>query len=90
MELFYEMPIEVPDILHNDFHVAYKYFTHQKIANVPWINELGRILYKQKMSAFAKRQWSFFWVCILYQSILPSIKNKKHLQNIECMYIKEL
>ena len=39
---------EVPDILHNGFHVAYTYFTHQKIAKVPWITELERILYKQK------------------------------------------
>ena len=38
------MWIEVQDILHNDFYVAYKYVTHQKIANVPWITELERIL----------------------------------------------
>ena len=42
------MRTEVIDILPNDFHVAYKYFTRQKIAKVPWIAELERILYKQK------------------------------------------
>ena len=35
---------EVPDSLHNDFHAANKYFTRQKIAKVPWITELERIL----------------------------------------------
>ena len=35
---------EVPDILHSDFNVAYRYFTRQKIAKVPWITELERIL----------------------------------------------
>ena len=33
---------EVPDILHNGFHVAYKYFTRQKIAKLSWIIELER------------------------------------------------
>ena len=35
IEYLYEMWTEVPDILQNDFHVTYKYFTHQKIAKVP-------------------------------------------------------
>ena len=33
---------------------------------------------------------NLFWLCIPYQSILPIIKNKKYLQNIGCMYTKEL
>ena len=32
---------------------------------------------------------NLIWFCILYQSILPIIKNKKNLQNIERMYTKE-
>ena len=36
---------EVPDILQNDFHIAYKYFTRQNIAKVPWITDLEQILY---------------------------------------------
>ena len=82
---------EVPDILHNGFHVAYKNFIRQKIAKVPWITELERILYKQKNSRlFKKALTNLYWLCILYQSILLIIKNKKHLQNIGCMYTKEL
>ena len=46
---------EVPDILHIDFHVAYKYFTGQKIAKVPWITELERILYKQEYACLCKK-----------------------------------
>ena len=46
---------EVPDILHNDFHVAYKYFTRQEIAKVPWITELERILFKQKNACLGKK-----------------------------------
>ena len=49
---------EVPDFLHNGFHVAYKYFIRQKIAKVPWITELERMLYKQKNSRLLKRQWN--------------------------------
>ena len=36
------------------------------------------------------RDINLFWLCICYQSILPIIKNKKHLQNIGRMYTKEL
>ena len=32
---------------------------------------------------------SLFWLCFCCQSILPIIKNKKHLQNIGRMYNKE-
>ena len=72
---------EVPDILHNDFHVAYKYFTRQTIAKVPWITDLERILYKRKNACLCKKTEIYlYWLCILYQSILPIIKNKKHLQ----------
>ena len=46
---------EDPDILHNGFHVAYKYFTRQKIAKVPLITELERILYKQKHARLCKK-----------------------------------
>ena len=46
---------EVPDILQNGFQVAYKYFIRQKIAKVPWITELERILYKQKNSRLFKK-----------------------------------
>ena len=46
---------EIPDILHNDFHVAYKYFTRQKITKVHWITELERILYKQKNACKCKK-----------------------------------
>ena len=36
------------------------------------------------------REINLFWLCIWFQSIIPIIKNKKHLQNIGRMYIKEL
>ena len=46
---------EVPDILHNGFHVAYTYFVRQEMAKVPWITELERIWYKQKKSHLFKK-----------------------------------
>ena len=45
---------EFPDILYNDFHVAYKYFTRQKIAKMPWIAELEKLCINRKMRACAK------------------------------------
>ena len=36
------------------------------------------------------REINLIWLCIWYQSILPIIKNKKHLQNIGRMYTKEM
>ena len=65
----------VPDILHNDSHVAYKYFTCQKIAKVPWITEPKRILYKQKNACLCKKtvKINLFWLCILSKSIIPII-----------------
>ena len=36
------------------------------------------------------REINLFWMCICYQSILPIIKNKKHLQNIGRIHTKEL
>ena len=57
---------EVPDILHNGFHVTYKYFIRQKIAKVPWITELERILYKQKNSClFKKAMKQIYFDCVL-------------------------
>ena len=85
------MLTEVPDILHSVFHVASKCFTRQKIAEVPWVTELERVLYKQKIRACAKDpSINLFWFCICCQSILPIIKNKKHQQNIGRIYTKEL
>ena len=46
---------EVPDIFHNGFRVAYKYFVRQKMAKVHWITELERILYKQKNARLFKK-----------------------------------
>ena len=66
---------EVPDILHNGFHVAYKYFIHQKIAKVPWNTELERILYNQKNSRlFKKAEKLIYFYCVFsirvyYQSL---------------------
>ena len=66
---------EVPDILHNCFHVAYKYFIRQKIAKVSWITELERILYKQKNSRLFKKAVKLiyfdcvFSVRVYYQSL---------------------
>ena len=44
------------------------------------------------MRACAKKdgEINLFSLCILYQSLLPIIKNKKHLQNIGRMFTKEL
>ena len=53
---------EVPDILHNGFHVAYKYCTRQKIAKVPLITELERILYKQRL--FKKAVKLIYFDCV--------------------------
>ena len=36
------------------------------------------------------REINLFWLCICYQSILPTIKNKKHLLIIGRMHTKEL
>ena len=87
-----KMWTEVPDILHNGFHVAYKNLIRKKIAKVPWITELERILYKTEKFALVQKgsETNLFWLCILYQSILPIIKNKKYLQNIGWMFTKEL
>ena len=66
---------EVPDILHNGFHVAYKYFICQKIAKVPWITELEHILYKQKNSRLFKKAVKLiyfdcvFSIRVYYQSL---------------------
>ena len=56
---------DVPDILHNDFHVTYKYYTHQKIAKLPWITELERILYKQKNACLCKK--TVKWIYLDYE-----------------------
>ena len=69
------MRTEVRDILHNDFHVAYKYFTRQKIAKVPWITELERIFYKQKNATLCKKTVKLiyfncvFSIRVYYQSL---------------------
>ena len=84
---------EVPDILYNDFHVVYKYFTRQKIAKAPWITELERILYKQKNVCLCKKTDKLIYfecVCsikVYYQSLKA---RNMHLQNIGHMYTKEL
>ena len=49
------MLTEVPDILHSVFHVANKCFTRHKIAEVPLITELERVLYKQKNQCLCKK-----------------------------------
>ena len=69
------MWIEVRDILHNDFYVAYKYFTDQKIAKVPWITELERILYKPENACLWKKTVKLiyfdyvFSIRVYYQSL---------------------
>ena len=69
------MSTEVPDILHNDFQFAYKYFTRQKIAKVPWITKVEQILYKQKNSCLCKKTVkSIYFDCelsnkVYYQSL---------------------
>ena len=66
---------EVPDILHNGCHVAYKYFIRQTIAKVSWITELERILYKQKNSRLFKKAVKLiyfdcvFFIRVYYQSL---------------------
>ena len=76
------MGTEVPDILHNNFHVAYKYFTRLKIAKVPWITELERILYKQKNACLCMKTVKLIHVdYVLSISVYYlSLKNKKHMK----------
>ena len=49
------MLTEFPDILHSVIHIDYKCFTRQKIAKVPQIIELDRVLYKQKNPCVCKK-----------------------------------
>ena len=78
-----------PDILHSFIHVVHKCFTCQKIAKLPQITELERVLNKQKKLVQKDREINLFWLCICYKSILLIIKNKKHLHNIGRMHTKD-
>ena len=66
---------EVPDILHNDFHVAYQYFTRQTVANVPWTTELEQIMIKQENAWLRKKTVKLiyfdyvFSIRVSYQSL---------------------
>ena len=66
---------EILDILHNDFYVAYKYLTRQKIAKVPWITEPEQILSKQKNACLCKTTVKLiyfdyvFSIRVYYQSL---------------------
>ena len=48
IEYFHDMLTEFPDILHSVIHIDYKCFTRQKIAKLPKITELERVLYTLK------------------------------------------
>ena len=50
------MGTEIPDILHNDFHVAYKYFTCQRIANGLDLPSWNEFCINRKMRDCAKGQ----------------------------------
>ena len=53
---------EVPDILHDDFHVASKYVTRQKVTKVlSWVTHLERILYNQKNASLCKMTVKFIY-----------------------------
>ena len=73
---------EVPDIAHSDFHVAYKYFKRQKIAKVPKITELERVLYKQKNECLFKKTVKFiyfdcvFSIRVYYRSLKQETSTK--------------
>ena len=86
---------EDPDILHNGFHVAYKYLIilHTPNDNKGALNHWTgtNFVLREKWALVQKgNEINLFWLCILYQSILPITKNKKYLQNIGRMYTKEL
>ena len=49
------MLTEFPDILHSVIHIDYKRLTRLKIAKVPKITELERVLYKQKDPCLCKK-----------------------------------
>ena len=55
IEYFHEMLTKFPDILHNVIRIDYKCLTCQKIAKVPKIIELERVLYKQKNPCLCKK-----------------------------------
>ena len=55
IKYFHEILTEFPDILHSVIHIDYKCFTRQKMAKVPKITELERVLYKQKNPCLCKK-----------------------------------
>ena len=77
------MWIEVHDILHNDFHVAYKYVARKNIAKMPWITELETILYKQKTACLCKKT-----VKLIYFDYVFSIR--VHYQSLKTRNIYKI
>ena len=49
------MLTQLPDILNSVIHIDYKCFIRQKIAKVPKITELERVLNKQKNPCLCKK-----------------------------------
>ena len=60
-----------------------------KGASIHWT---GTSFVRTGKSVFVQedREIDLFWLCMCYQSMLPIIKNKTHLQNIARLYTKEL